>query len=414
MPIEKPLGNYKLYPKMVHWFSPSLLFKLLGNVITSSIFGKYADRRLIVAALDTVTPEEHIRRATAIRSELQPVDGTVSFDFVADLGDGFDSTFAVASLLAQKDLTVGSTVLPRGQALIFGGDEVYPAASQQAYRNQLWQPYNWAFPDHDKKSNDGIPVFAIPGNHDWYDGLVLFLANFCREKPFHLGSWRSRQRRSYFAFQITDSWWLWATDIQLADDMDQPQADYFKVIAARMPENSKIILCSAEPGWLYTDTNSKSWSITDYAIGIVAAADRGLTIPVLISGDTHHYSRYVAEDGTQFITSGGGGAFLHPTHHLERQKAAIAGQGRNGFGERRSGLFLLSVDGRQPPPYMGKPVVRSHELGLFHLDGCHLLGRRNCSQLTQSVGCLHHRGFNLRLGDHRLHHKSRENAGLRL
>jgi hypothetical protein len=317
MPIEKPLGNYKLYPKMVHWFSPSLLFKLLGNVITSSIFGKYADRRLIVAALDTVTPEEHIRRATAIRSELQPVDGTVSFDFVADLGDGFDSTFAVASLLAQKDLTVGSTVLPRGQALIFGGDEVYPAASQQAYRNQLWQPYNWAFPDHDKKSNDGIPVFAIPGNHDWYDGLVLFLANFCREKPFHLGSWRSRQRRSYFAFQITDSWWLWATDIQLADDMDQPQADYFKVIAARMPENSKIILCSAEPGWLYTDTNSKSWSITDYAIGIVAAADRGLTIPVLISGDTHHYSRYVAEDGTQFITSGGGGAFLHPTHHLE-------------------------------------------------------------------------------------------------
>ena len=59
-------------------------------------------------------------------------------------------------------------------------------------------------------------------------------------------------------------------------------------------------MCSAEPGWLYTDTNSKSWSITDYAIGIIAAADKGLTIPVLISGDTHHYSRYVAEDGTQF------------------------------------------------------------------------------------------------------------------
>jgi hypothetical protein len=32
----------------------------------------------------------------------------------------------------------------------------------------------------------------------------------------------------------------------------------------------------------------------------------------------HHYSRYSAtETGTQFITAGGGGAFLHPTHHLK-------------------------------------------------------------------------------------------------
>src|SRR5207248_5635984 len=234
------------------------------------------------------------------------------------LGDGFDSTFAVASLLANKELSLGDLKLPRGQALILGGDEVYPAASEGAYRNQLWQPYNWAFPDHDKKSNNGVPVFAIPGNHDWYDGLILFLAYFCREKPLHLGSWRSRQRRSYFAFQITETWWLWATDIQLADNMDQPQADYFKIIAAHMPTGSKIILCSAEPGWLYTDTNSKSWSIMDYAIGIAQEAERGLTIPILISGDTHHYSRYVANDGTQFVTSGGGGAFLHPTHQLEQ------------------------------------------------------------------------------------------------
>ena len=40
-------------------------------------------------------------------------------------------------------------------------------------------------------------------------------------------------------------------------------------------------------------------------------------MPILLSGDTHHYSRYYAAGtGTHFITSGGGGAFLHPTHHL--------------------------------------------------------------------------------------------------
>jgi hypothetical protein len=313
------LADYKKFPRMAHWFRPWLLLKLLNNVITSSMFGQYADRRLIVAALDTQTPEEHYRRAICLRDTFKPdAEGAVWIDWVADLGDGFDSTYAVASLLAHKELAVGKEKLPRGQMLIMGGDEVYPAASKQTYANQLHQPYVWAFPDHDKKSDEGVPLFAIPGNHDWYDGLVLFLAWFCREKHTHFGSWRTQQRRSYFALQITDKWWLWATDIQLADNMDQPQADYFAAIAKQMPEGSKIILCSAEPGWLYTHTNSKSWGIMGYAIGIAERADRGLSIPLLLSGDTHHYSRYDAGDGTQFVTSGGGGAFRHPTHHLAK------------------------------------------------------------------------------------------------
>jgi hypothetical protein len=34
---------------MVHWFNPILLYKLLNNVVTSAMFGQYADRRLIIA-----------------------------------------------------------------------------------------------------------------------------------------------------------------------------------------------------------------------------------------------------------------------------------------------------------------------------------------------------------------------------
>src|SRR4030095_15029834 len=71
-----------------------------------------------------------------------------------------------------------------------------------------------------------VPVYAIPGNHDWYDGLLMFLAFFCRKKPWHIGGWRTRQRRSYFALRVTEKWWIWCIDIQLANDMDQPQADY--------------------------------------------------------------------------------------------------------------------------------------------------------------------------------------------
>lgn len=85
------------------------------------------------------------------------------FDFVADLGDGFDSTYAMATLLARKELAVGGKALPRGQLLVMGGDEIYPKASRQAYTNQLCQPYAWASPDHNRHVDDGVPVFAIPG-----------------------------------------------------------------------------------------------------------------------------------------------------------------------------------------------------------------------------------------------------------
>ncbi len=312
---DELLQNYSRYPDMARWFDPRLLLKLLNNVIVSSRFGQYADRRLIMAALDTASPKTHFARATKFNFS-EDENGAVWIDWIADLGDGFDSTYAMALLLAQQTLKVGDYELPRGQMLIMGGDEVYPTASKQAYANQLHQPYKWAFPDHNKNSDEGVPVFAIPGNHDWYDGLVLFLSYFCREKHLHMGSWRSQQRRSYFAVRVTKDWWIWATDIQLADNIDQPQYDYFSAIARQMEPNSRIILCGAEPGWLYTHTNSQSWKVMEFAIRIANEANRGLTFPLLLSGDTHHYSRYSAEDGKQFITSGGGGAFRHPTHHL--------------------------------------------------------------------------------------------------
>lgn len=316
--IDPLLQDYGRYPGMTHWFKPGLLAKLLLNVIVSQTFGQYADRRLMVAALDTVPNEEHLRRATA-KVYAKDTDGAVWVDFVADLGDGFDSTYAVAWLLGRENLEVEGHTLPRGRLLIMGGDEVYPAATASAYKHQLRDPYAFALRDPDRRSDDGIPVYAIPGNHDWYDGLVHFLAFFCREKSWHMGAWRSQQRRSYFAVKVTENWWIWCIDIQLADDMDQPQADYFKAIADAMPQDSKIILCGAEPGWLYTHTNRKSLRIVSYAAEIAHDANRNLTIPIILSGDTHHYSRYASEDGKQFITSGGGGAFLHPTHQLESE-----------------------------------------------------------------------------------------------
>ena len=331
MPATPPpsLADLAKYPKMTSWFRPDVLAKLLWRVIVSDLFEQYADRRLIVAALDTVTDQELVERAQQFMPgkgnpevwTLEPdSEGAIWIDFLADLGDGFDATYAIASLLSQETLTIGGHVTRRGQILFMGGDEVYPNAAPETYRKQLRDPYDWAFPDPDPKSVKGPPVYAIPGNHDWYDGLVQFLALFSRKVNLHLGGWRSHQHRSYFALQISEKWWIWGLDAQLYDDVDQPQKDYFSAIAHGMPSDANIILCGPEPGWLYTHKlNSRSLAVINEVGRIALAANEGLRIPLVLSGDTHHYSRYMGDDGaTQFITSGGSGAFLHPTHQLEQ------------------------------------------------------------------------------------------------
>ncbi len=312
---EKPsLDELADYPGMTPWFDPILLFKLLGRVITADVFGQYADRRLIEAALDTDEPD-FAKRDDISGSMVKDRDQAVWIDFVADLGDGFNSTYAVAWLLAQPALQLGDLTLPRASALIMGGDEVYPTATRDEYNIKMRAPYQFAFPKHGPMQSRPR-VLAIPGNHDWYDGLVNFLAFFCRKKPTPIGNWQTCQRRSYFGVKLTDQTWVWGIDIALVADMDQPQADYFVAIAEGMPQNANVILCSAEPGWYGAEQETNSFRTLSYAALIAQNAGKSIKIPLVLSGDTHHYSRYSSEFGTQYVTAGGGGAFLHGTHSL--------------------------------------------------------------------------------------------------
>jgi hypothetical protein len=100
---DKPVSLEKLanYPTMTSWFRPTLLAKLLWRVIVSELFGQYADRRLIVAALDPVPKEEILSRARQFypgttfdnEDDRPPTtftpdeEGAVWIDFLADLVD---------------------------------------------------------------------------------------------------------------------------------------------------------------------------------------------------------------------------------------------------------------------------------------------------------------------------------------
>jgi hypothetical protein len=58
-------------------------------------------------------------------------------------------------------------------------------------------------------------AFAIPGNHDWYDGLFAF--SRCILDRDWLGGWRLPQRCTYFCLQLPRGWWIFALDQALGE-----------------------------------------------------------------------------------------------------------------------------------------------------------------------------------------------------
>ncbi len=297
--------------EMVNWFDANQLANTAVKAGLSSVFGAYADKRETIASI----------------SEFEKYDYTGTkdlwIDYIADTGDGFNSTYTMAQLLAQPSLSVkqtdGTTIqLQKGRLLVFGGDQVYPTATRINYQNRLWGPYEHASPKSDTQPK--ADLFAIPGNHDWYDGLNNFIKLFSQNRS--MGNWQTKQKRSYFAIQLNTNTWLWGIDIQLDADIDKPQLDYFsKVTREFMDEGTQVILCSAEPSWVYHNTRTKQSSYKNLSFFECRfIQEKKLKLILSLAGDQHVFAHYnkIREDGSvsHKIVSGGGGAFMHPTHNL--------------------------------------------------------------------------------------------------
>lgn len=293
--------------KMIGWYNPGQLILTAVNVVISTIFGRHADYRLIEAM---ETPHINIQDYST-----NHVNETFWIDYVADVGDGWNSTYAIAYYLSQPTLRLEDPAgnqyeTKRGSLLIFGGDAVYPVASRAQYKERLVAPYVTAL------GTTGAPhpdLYIIPGNHDWYDSLASYTRLFCSQRWF--AGWQTKQERSYFALKLPHHWWLIGTDIQLDSDIDDSQVKFFKNVAKEMQDNDKVILCVAEPEWIY----AKMYGIADpeFSENNLAFLENVVfqkKISIYLAGDLHHYRRHETIDGSQKITAGGGGAFLHPTH----------------------------------------------------------------------------------------------------
>ncbi|KAM3366652.1 hypothetical protein ACQJBY_015806 [Aegilops geniculata] len=298
---------------MVPWYSGTSadLFKTAFDLMVSvTLFVGRFDMRMMQAAMKSTT--DGTRNDDVLYDYFNERED-LWFDFVADTGDGGNSSYTVARLLAQPSIqtVIGGSMhtLPRGNLLVIGGDLAYPNPSSFTYERRFFgpfeyamQPPRWYKAEHiavDKpevppgvskmKKYDGPQCFIIPGNHDWFDGLNTFMRYICHKS--WLGGWFLPQRKSYFALQLP------------------------KVM--QVGENDSVIIVTHEPNWLldwyWKETTGKNVShlIQDYLNG---------RCKLRMAGDLHHFMRHSAtpSDKPTFVehllVNGCGGAFLHPTH----------------------------------------------------------------------------------------------------
>jgi hypothetical protein len=349
----------------VAWFSPGQLWRTGREVAQGTVFARFADKRDVEAMAPLQVYD---------LSGLDPAgpdDRPFVVDYVADTGDGYDATFAVAAHVA-RGAWAPDAGTPATSLLLFGGDEVYPVASVPEYRARLVTPYAQAWQAFSPgpvfavpgPTPDGQPsrppfVLAVPGNHDWYDGLAAFRRMFCETwvrdggtssstsvPPQDFGSvdrfaggWSCIQSRSYWAARLPHGWWVWGIDIQLDAPIDAAQLAYFRRAVTALRGDDQIVLCTARPSWVDEDADTQDWTsnkqVLVWFLDRVLGPEHRHRVRLLVSGDKHHYVRYTREDADapadgsadgsaggsarpdHLVTCGSGGAYLSSTHHVE-------------------------------------------------------------------------------------------------
>ena len=92
------------------------------------------------------------------------LDGSAPFSFIVigDTGEGDASQHVL------RDSLIRAAAAPDVRFVVLSSDVVYPTGAMRDYELRFWLPFM------------GVtkPVYAIPGNHDWYDALEGFVATF--------------------------------------------------------------------------------------------------------------------------------------------------------------------------------------------------------------------------------------------
>src|SRR5215212_1450768 len=261
------------------------------------------------------------------RSDLDPA----RFLVVGDTGEGDESQWALVPSLLERGKDT--------QFMVICSDVVYPAGDVNEYRDKFCVPYQ----DYHK------PIYALPGNHDWYDGLNGFMVHFCGAEPSErsLGSnrilkrlWRKaarvdpevlkrcrvlrpeieehlKQPGPYFAID-TGPLRIVSIDTGISGNLDHEQGEWLRWVSSENPKPK--ILLTGKP--IYVDGEHHPGRIEDDDTTTVDSIvrDPRHNYVAAIGGDIHNYQRYPVrlQDGRTllYLVNGGGGAFMHATHDI--------------------------------------------------------------------------------------------------
>jgi hypothetical protein len=329
-------GSYReLMPgqvKKVSWLNPKTLW-VARNGVLASWFGdptgrtrsRWAEQREAAGA----PADKVIRRDDPDR---------FSFMVIGDTGEGDDPQYAVVPGFLKESQETSFAVI--------ASDVIYPVGATADYGTKFFRPYR----------NYQAPIYAIPGNHDWYEDLYGFMQVFCdaplldpqptprpptrawlRSLLWHNPSTQDEQRlvearalRSAPAQQAVQPGPYWAIDAGpvrivgidtgLLGTIDAEQGRWLREVSrGHRPK----ILITGSP--LYVDGEHHPCAIDGGGTVDDIVRDPEHHYVAAIGGDIHNYQRYPVEvDGRtiQYVVSGGGGAFMHATHTIPRVSIA--------------------------------------------------------------------------------------------
>jgi len=279
------------------------------------------------------------------------VTGTDDFTFLV-LGDTGDGGHAQHSLRDQY-LFLGQR--PDVKFMVISSDVIYPDGAMKDYEPNFYLPFK----------GFTKPIYAIPGNHDWYDALEGFAANFLEEDgartcmlsrletDHRLSTTTDRRIERYIQeaarlrgefrvstglqrgpiFEVqTDRFALIAVDTGVLKTVDTKQWDWLKAALERS-RGKFIMVLLGHP--LYTagfyqgdpDKLSGEWTpplrsplSTGGESEPFTAIHRLLQehkVDVVMAGDMHFFEQYKEEyqaDGKtrimEHFVNGGGGAYI--------------------------------------------------------------------------------------------------------
>nr|BFE28727.1 metallophosphoesterase [Actinomadura rugatobispora] len=327
-------GFWELMPERVSKFSwrrPLVLWQSRNDVI-AKVFGDPSNgiRRRCVSAL--------AERGTRAGFTMHRSDEAFSFLLLGDTGEGDRSQYAVVP----PALRVGADT----DFMVIVSDVIYPSGEAADYPEKFFRPY---------KDYPG-PIYAVPGNHDWYDGLRGFLRVFCdldldcRPEPWKgalgfvprllwrrsgpvdgkaLAEARERYRGAPGQHALQPGpYWVIDTpalrivgiDTGITGGLDRAQGAWLREVSAGPKPK---LLITGKP--LYVDDSVRPGEIEGGGTVDAIVKDPEHHYVAAIGGDIHNYQRYpvrVGDRTLQYLVTGGGGAFMHATHTIPRTHVA--------------------------------------------------------------------------------------------